>query len=91
MALSKWWDRRECDKAIQLLRLHPKAEWFAGHASMPVIVAEDASRGRVIKSVRANVCYQLDRGQHSRALIAMVLLVWLYGYEKGLLKGECWN
>lgn len=85
--LEEWWHREECYDVVQVIRKRTEADWFEGDHQIPVIAGELEPKETIISSLVANAHY-LMVNKHNEAVKSLTLLVWLYGYEKGLLKGK---
>lgn len=82
------WNKNELMLTIEKLRNNSKVERSQG-SKVPLIFEEDkAEPEQIIKSVITNVLWQIDEKKRSTALQEIQLLVWVYGYEQGLLEGQ---
>ncbi len=87
--LEEWWQRPECDDVVQMMRLYAHERWAEKNEhQMPLIYGDDQPRAKIIDSVERNLRYQLANKKSSTQLKAIVLLVWLYGYQTEKLKGK---
>lgn len=85
--LDEWWNREMCSDVVQVIRKRTEVDWFEGDHQIPVIAGELEPKETIIASLVANAHY-LMVNKHNEAVKSLTLLVWLYGYEKGLLKGK---
>ena len=85
--LTEWWDREYCSDVVQIIRHRTEKDWFEGDHTIPVIAGELEPKEKIIASLVINAHF-LMANKHNEAVKSLTLLVWLYGYEKGLLKGK---
>ena len=84
--LTENWGKNELMVTIDRLRSEAQAEHCKG-SKVPTI-HEDDDPEQVIKSVIANVLWQMDEKKKSTALQELQLLVWVFGYEQKLIQGQ---
>jgi methionine salvage enolase-phosphatase E1 len=85
--LKENWGKPELMITIDRLRENCSRE--STKSPMPVISdASDPNQENVLKSVVANVLWQMEERRRNTALKQLQLLVWVYGYEKGHLQGQ---
>lgn len=84
---AEWWDQEYCSDVVQVIRNRTEKDWFEGDHRIPVIAGELEPKEKIIASLVTNGHF-LMVNKHNEAVKSLTLLVWLYGYEKGLLKGK---
>lgn len=91
--LEEWWSRPETQDVLVLLRERSFVEWRdMCDPSCPVILDPDNDRREaVIESAVSNIRYQISNRKHNDELKSLFLLVWLYGYEKDLLRSHVYG
>lgn len=83
------WGKNELSVTIDKLREQQNRDRKSG-VTVPLILDEsdEQNKDTVLRSVVSNVLWQMDEKKKSTALKQIQILVWVYGYEKGFIKGQ---
>ena len=87
--LKENWGKDELAVTIDKLREQQNRDRRQG-ITLPLILDNNDEQGKdaVLKSVVSNVLWQMDEKRKSTALKQIQILVWVYGYERGFIKGQ---
>lgn len=86
--LESKWDESELKEDIELLKLQVKEDLLNG---LQVPTIECAGKEKIIKSVIANVVWQMDRDRKITALKQLQGHMWKDAYMSGIIKGHVYE
>ncbi|KAG9511333.1 Enolase-phosphatase E1, partial [Fragariocoptes setiger] len=89
--LKERWNTEEVQVTLARLYRQEDRDRNDGFAPPKLVRDINADPDRAINSLVSNVLWQMDNKRHNTALKQLQILVWVYGYESGELKGHVYD